>query len=328
MSTSSLRLISLVLVAALLLTACAGATMPPPERPPLKIGWTLWPGFYPLVIADKQGLFARHGVAVEPIQYDYSEVIVSLQSGQVDGSLLTLNDTLLVEGREPGSVRVVLVVDSSAGADVVIATADVMAPADLKGKAVGTGLGTFGELLIRTMLQANGLTTDDVTLINVDGEAVPDMIPEAIQAGNTWEPHASEALAKGNRVIFSSADAPGLIADVLAFRASAVKERPDDIRAFVAAWFEALAWWQANPAAGNAIIAEATGLKPEEIWTDGLKLFNRDDNMRAFTDQAATGTDFTSLYASGRANTEFLISTGGLTHAPDLERLLDSSFLR
>ena len=165
---------------------------------------------------------------------------------------------------------------------------------------------------------------NEVTLVNISPEKVPDAIPEVIQAGQTWDPFASEALSKGAHIIFSSAETPGLTPDVLIFRTAVIKERPDDIRAFIKAWFEALAYWQANPAEGNALIAQATERRLEQISTEGIKLFSLEDNLKAFENS----TELTSLYQSGRINADFMINTGVLIHAPKVERILEPSFLQ
>jgi NitT/TauT family transport system substrate-binding protein len=324
MKTGKASCFSLVVLLALLVTACVSAAATP-ERPPLKVAWSLWPGYYPMAIAIEQGLFAKHGAAIEPVFYtNYATQLPDFQAGKVDGIFFTLGDALLVDGGSPDSLRVVLVTDNSAGADVIVATADIATAADVRGKSIGANLGSFGELLVNNMLQANGLTPGDVTLVNIGPEGVPGAMPDTIQAGHTWEPFTSEARAKDYHVIFSSTETPGLIPDVVAFRTSVIQERPEDVRAFIAAWFEALAYWQANPTEGNAIIAKHTGLKPEEVSAEGVKLFNLADNTQAF----ARGTDTISLYGSGQVNIEFLISTGGLTTAPEIERLLDPSFLK
>jgi len=314
----------------LFLSACSGLNLatlnpPTPERPLLKVTWNLWPGNYPLVIAEELGLFEKHGVAVESILSDaYESMGPDFLAGKTDGVLFTWTDALVMDARTPDSARVVLVLDESAGGDVVVATTDITAVADLKGRSIGASAGSFGELLVRHMLQANEMMLDDVTLVDVSPEVVAEAMPEAIQAGFTFEPHTSQALSRGHHIIFTSAEAPGLIADVAIFRTEVVKERPEEIRAFIAAWFEALDYWQQNPEEGNALIAKALNLPPEEISTEGLKLLNLEDNLRAFE----SGSDTTSLYVSGQINADFLISTGGLTNAPEIERLLDPSFLQ
>ncbi|MBI1877819.1 MAG: hypothetical protein HYR94_06265, partial [Chloroflexi bacterium] len=55
--------LSMMVALLMLITACtAGAATPAPEHPPLKVSWNLWPGFYPMIIAQELGLFEKHGV--------------------------------------------------------------------------------------------------------------------------------------------------------------------------------------------------------------------------------------------------------------------------
>ncbi|HXW00983.1 MAG TPA: ABC transporter substrate-binding protein, partial [Anaerolineae bacterium] len=204
----------LLVVLLLLVTACTGAAASPVERPPLKVSWNYWPGSYPIIIAQERGLFEKHGVKVEPILVEYESHAPDFIAKKTDGALFALADALVIDAREPDSARVVLTYDESAGADVVVANADIANIADLKNKRIGASLGSFGELLVRTMLASTGLTLDDVTLVNVGPEAVPQAMSASIQAGFTFEPHLSEAVAQGHHIIFSSSDTPGLIVDV------------------------------------------------------------------------------------------------------------------
>ena len=59
----------LVVVAFFTLTACVNteAASPPPESSPLKVGWVIWPGYYPLIIGVEKGFFAEQGLTVEPV---------------------------------------------------------------------------------------------------------------------------------------------------------------------------------------------------------------------------------------------------------------------
>ena len=304
--------------------ACQQQRPQEPMRAPLRVGWHTWPGYFPMAIAAHLNLFAKHGVAVEPILYDSAvSSHPDLQAGKLDGATGTLADALLMDGRLPDSVRVVLVADYSAGGDVVVAAPEIETVADLRGKSVGARLGSFSELFVLTMLQQHGLSRDDITLLKVEPKDAPNAIPGIIQAGHTWEPGLSQALAKGFHILFSSLDTPGLIPDLVIFRAHVIRTRPDDVRAFIAAWMEAADYWRRHPEEGNAAIAQATGMPLAQISAKGLKLFTLQDNLKAF----ATGTDTTSLYVSGRVNRSFLINSGGLTSAPVLERLLDGSFV-
>ncbi len=305
----------------LLATACTGGQeAAAPKGPPLKVTWNSWPGNYPIVIAQELGLFEKHGIAVESILSDsYDTMAPDFIERKTDAVLFTLVDALIIDAREPDSGRVVLVLDESDGADVVIAESGIANVAGLKGKRIGASSGSFGELLVRDMLEKNNLTLDEVTMVDIGPENVAGAIPDSIQAGFTFD-----VFTGGHPIIFSSAEAPGLIVDVAIFSTEVTEKRPEDVRAFIAAWFEAVDYWLANPEKGNEFIAKALDIPAEEISLVGLKLLSKEDNLHAFT----PGTDTTSLYFSGQVNADFLISTGGLTAAPDLERLLTPAFLK
>ena len=317
-----------ILMAILIFNGCtsisSGSPTSAPSQTPLRVGWHSWPGYFPIVIADELDLFTKHGANVEIVLYEGSSFShPDLQAGKLDAATGTLTDALLMDGQQPNSIRVVLAADYSDGGDVIVATRDIKTVADLQNHALGANLGSFSELFVLEMLKANGLTTNDVTLVNVEARNVPSTMPDSIQAGHTWEPQTSEALAQGHHIIFSSSDTPGLISDLLIFRTAIIQERPDEVRAFVAAWLEAVAFWQNNPDEGNKIIAEGLNRDPATISLEGIKLFDLTQNKAAFS----PGSDTTSLYVASDVNAQFLINSGGLNTAPDVNRLLDPSFL-
>ena len=315
-------ILSITLAAALWLAACGGGAAAP--RPPLTVSWTVWPGYYPLAIAQQQGFFAKHGVSVKIVVYDaYTTAYTEYASGNLDGSEMVLGDLLLLLNKRDS--KAVMLTDSSEGGDQVVATDAIRTVADLRGKRIGVHLGTYSEVFVRKMLEVNGLTVNDVTLVNINPENVPAAFPAQIDAGHSFEPFTSEAVSKGGHVVFTSAETPGLIPNVFAFSAQVVQERPDDIRAFVAAWFEAVDWMKAHPDEVPATVAQATGLKPEDIWLDGGdRVFTLAESRAAMTH----GTDYRSLYYTGEEYVKFLIATGSLTSAPDLEKLIAPSFLK
>ena len=322
MSTRLSRLISALIVVTVFLSACSGTTGSTTTAP-LRVGWSLYPGYYPMAIAVEKGFFKEHGVQVEPVFYSlYNDQTPALASGKLDGAALVLNDALL--DRVAKEVKIVMIADNSDGADQVVAAPGILKTDDLYGKKIGIVKGTFGEFFVREMLNQKGIQSTNLTFVEVAPETVQDAIPNTIDLGHTFEPFTSQALAKGATVIFSSAETPGLIVDVVAFRKSVVQERPKDIKAFVAAWFEAVQYWQANPAEGNAIIAKATGLKAEEVSAKGVKIFDLAANLSAFKE----GNDTSSVYFTAQKVWRFLISTGYVSSPVDMNEILDASFLQ
>jgi NitT/TauT family transport system substrate-binding protein len=174
------------------------------------------------------------------------------------------------------------------------------------------------------MLEDNDVPSSEVTFVEVPPDKVLGAIPGLVDAGYTYDPYTSEALARGNRVIYTTANATGLGVDVMAFRREIVRDRPEDVRAFVAAWLDAVDYWKHNPAEGNAIIAKVTGLKPEEVSPIGVDLFDRNANLMTFV----PGSTYSSVYYTAGKLLEFLLNNGDVTYPVDLKEFLDPSFLK
>lgn len=317
---------SVLVLAVLGLTACVGRASAPAgltsEHLPLRIAYDFWPGYYPLIIAEAQGYFADNGVRVEAVRPENTDsIIAAFAGGGYDGLAVALGDVINITQANP-EVRVIFVTDQSAGGDALLVTGDIQTVADLRGKRLGTNLGGFGELFITTVLQEHGLTFSDVHWVNVDASEVPEQLRSgALDAAHTWEPYVTEAEQAGARLLFSSRDTPGLIPDVVAFQGATLRERPTEVRGFVAAWFRAVDFWLANPVEGNALIAEALDLPADSITLQGIELMTLPANQALFDPGA------TSLYSVAQRYVDFFVQKGALTTSPDVNQFIDPSFL-
>jgi NitT/TauT family transport system substrate-binding protein len=320
-----MRILSAILVIlSMVLSACGNAPAPS-EKAPLRIAYTDWAGDYVTLIAQQMGFFRKHGVVVEPVYYQtLSDSYTDLAVGKVDAINAALIDVL--PAIKNNDLRAAMVTDSSEGGDSIVAAPEIQSIYMLRGKRIGVELGTFGELFVVQMLAKAGLTERDVTLVNVAPEDVPSAIPSLIDAGHTRGSHTAEALAKGDHDIFSTSSTPGLFPDVMIFRAEVTQNRPDDVRAFVAAWFEAAEYWITNPQAGNTIIAQYKGQPASTISAKGVHIYTLQENLQAFSED--TGSDSTSIYYVAHLSVEFSIRSGYITTSPDLNILLDPSFLK
>jgi NitT/TauT family transport system substrate-binding protein len=185
-------------------------------------------------------------------------------------------------------------------------------------------LGTTYELFALRALEEGGLTSNDVAFVDVNVEDVPANLGNTIDAGYTWDPFASDALAAGATLLLKSGGSSTITPDVLVFRADVVEKRPEDIRSFLKAWFEAIDYRYSNPEDANRIIAEALGVTPGELSEDA-HIFTSQENAILFSSQAPADT--INLIDAFTTNTEYLIRNGSLSKLPDLNQLLDPSFL-
>jgi NitT/TauT family transport system substrate-binding protein len=307
------------------LAACTQASVPTSQ--PLQVIYQIWPGFLPIVIAQEKGFFAQQGVQVEAHLEDSDDstdiMIAALSSGRFDGGLVALGDAVNIFSKNP-EMRVVAMTDESDGADAIVARPEVKTVKDLRGQRVGVKLGSFGELFAVEMLKANGLKPDDVELINVQPERVPDRLQAGqLQAGHTWQPYTLRSLKQGDHVIFDSSQTPGLIPDVLMFSAATLRDRSQEVKAFIRAWFQAVDYWQAHPQDGSALIAKTLKLEPQMVALEGLKLTNQANNQQKFGSREAPQ----SLHSMAKRYSDFSVWAGGITHPVDVDKLIDGSFL-
>jgi ABC-type nitrate/sulfonate/bicarbonate transport system substrate-binding protein len=119
-------------------------------------------------IGAQQGLFAKHGVDIEPIYFGGGmNSIAALTSNSVQ--LLAAGSTATVGARLGGIDITMLAVQSSKLDYSVLVAPEVKSPQDLKGKIVtGTRTGASADTALRLYLQRHGLVPDkDVIFISV-----------------------------------------------------------------------------------------------------------------------------------------------------------------
>lgn len=302
-----------------LLTLCACGTADTPATPvPLRLGMDLWAGYFPAAIADHQGLMAAEGVDLEVVaSRDTNGLIAEFAAGRYDLIAVSLGDAIILTKSRP-DVVVLLVADESAGGDQLLRAPKPRSDPSMPPR-FGTNLGGFGELFTRAWLEREGIAPGTVLWANVDASDVPAALAEGrIDYGHTWQPYADEAVAAGATPVFTSADTPGLILDVVLATRAGLERQPDAYRGFVRAWFEAERRWRADAVAGNAAAATALGLDPARISLDGIKLYSLEDNRHAM----AGGADSPLASLIGHYAT-FFVERGNLSIPPAPASLFD-----
>ncbi len=319
-----LRYISAFLITVCLLYSCHTSAPTELKRPPLKIPLGYFVGMYPGIIAQEKGFFKAQGVDVELILHKRSTQLeqANFNAGKYDGVISSLGGFIILSATNP-DIQSVAVIDESTGADVVVAQSQIKTVADLKGKKLGANLGGFSEVFVTEMLKSANLTSDDVNFVKIEASEIPQRLKNnTIQAGQTWEPHLSEAIKLGGHILFTSKQTPGLILDMIVFRGETIRDRPKDIRAFVQAWLQASTYWKANVHQGNAIISKALKIPRNTISLEGVKLTDLGENQKLFQ-----SSNPNSIYKTAKIYADFFIRSGNVTRIPELKSLFNSSFL-
>ena len=310
-----------ILISALLVS-CAGAEIGTQKRPPLRVEYTQWWGDYTLLIAQKQGLFQKYNVDVELVYYeDFNKSLPEFAAGYLDVGLFAIGDVLNISAFTP--VKVVAVYDIG-GTNDVVAAPEIRTVLDLNNKTIGVPMGTPYELYILEMLREAGVRSSNVKFVNVPPDKVLDALPTKIQAGYVWEPYTSEAIKKGYHLLSSSGNISGLFPDVITFRKSVVDDRPEDVRAFLQAWFEAVEFRNNNPDRANQIIADSLNLPLSQI-NGNARILNLEENKAIFSKTPPQG--LRSILETAKLNAEFLLRIGTLNSLPDYNSILTDEFL-
>ncbi|CAH0536441.1 ABC transporter substrate-binding protein [Vibrio marisflavi] len=289
------------------------------------VSHNLWPGYYPITIAQEMGFFKDEGINVEThFSEDQLPQISEFYAQKYDALALPLGSIVSASGKYPDAdVRVVYAIDDSVGGDAVVARAGINSIKELKGKSIGAALDGFGEVFVIEMLKTAGLTSDDVTIVNADANQVYERIKtKEIDAGHTWEPYISRAVKEGGKVIFTSKQTPGLIVDVITFQGKIVDERPEDVKAFIRACDRAIEYWLSNPDKTKELLIKSLNITEDDIFLDGIKLLTVKDNQHVFDKNNPN-----SVYLNAEIYSQFYINNGTLSRKPDVNKLISQIIL-
>ena len=231
-----LRRTALAVVLAWIVVAAAG--MPEAAAAPLRIGYSDWPGFVAWQIAIDKGWLSEAGLDVKFDWFDYSASMEAFAAGKIDGDLVTNGDALVMGAGGARNV-IILITDYSNGNDMIVARPGIRTLAELKGKRIGIETGLVDHLLLLDGLRKQGMTQNDVTLVNSKTNETPQVLASGqVDAIGAWQPNSGLAMKAlpGSRPVYTSAQAPGLIYDVLTVNPAGLAAHRADYIKLIQVW--------------------------------------------------------------------------------------------
>jgi NitT/TauT family transport system substrate-binding protein len=222
----------------------------------------------------------------------------------------------------------IMLTDYSNGNDMIVAKPGIKSLKDLKGKKVGLETGFVEHLLLLNGLQKAGMKESDVTLVNTKTNETPQALASGdLAAIGAWQPNSGEAMKRvpGAKPIYTSADEPGLIYDVLTVNPSSLSSRRADWQKVVQVWGKVVSYINDPKTQPDAvkIMAARVGLKPEAYLPllKGTKLLSLEEGKKVFV--KADG--FKSLYGSSKIADDFNVKNGVYKQPQDLAKAIDPS---
>lgn len=308
-----------------LLAACSFAAQ---AAQPLKIGYSDWPGWVAWQVAIEKGWFKEAGVDVKFEWFDYSASMDAFAAGKIDAVTMTNGDALVTGSGGAKSVMLMLT-DYSNGNDMIVAKPGIKNLKALKGKKIALENGLVEHLLLLNGLKKAGLKPGDITLVNVKTNETPQTLASPdIAAIGAWQPVSGEAMkaVPGAKPIYTSADEPGLIYDVLAASPTSAKTRRAEWLKVLKVWDRVVAYINDPKTQADAvkIMAAKSGVAPAEYLPllKGTKLLSLTDGRKIYV----KGNGFGSLYGSTKTVNEFNVNAGVYKAPEKIESYLDSSF--
>jgi NitT/TauT family transport system substrate-binding protein len=311
---SALRL-AFVACLALLLFVPAGCSRQPESA--LRIGTNVWIGSEPLYLARELGRLDP--ATVQLVEYpSASEVLRAYRNQAIDGMVISLDELfgLAVDGLQP---KIVLVVDVSNGADVVVGRQQMRTMRDLKGKSVAVESSALGAFVLSRALAINGMQAGDVNAVHLESNEQPAAFQKGtVDGAVTFDPYRAQLLQSGAKTLFDSSQIPGEIVDLLAVRASVIDKQPKAVDALLTGWFGALDYMKRDPkdAARRMGIRQQTSGEQFLDALNGLHIPTRDENLRML------GGKSPELAVTGRRLLALMLDAKLLRNGLEIETLL------
>lgn len=321
------RWLSIARCVGLVAVLSLGATMAARSAEPLKVGYSDWPGWVAWQVAIEKGWLKEAGVNVEFEWFDYVPSMDALSAGKIDGVTCTNGDALVMGGSGTKNVMIMLT-DYSNGNDMIVGKAGLKSLKDLKGKKVGIEVGFVEHLLLLNGLQKAGMKESDVELVNTKTNETPQVLASGqVDAIGAWQPNSGEAMKQspGATPIYTSADEPGLIYDVLTVSPTSLATRRADWLKLIAVWQKVVTYINDPKTQDDAvrIMAARVGLKPEEYkpLLKGTKLIDLVEAKKIM----AKAEGFGSLYGSSVISNDFNVKNAVYKESLNVDSFIDPS---
>ncbi len=241
-------------------------------RTEFNIGWSIYAGWMPWPYAQQAGIVKKwadkYGLKINFVQVnDYVESVNQYTAGKLDGVTVANMDALTIPAAGGKDTSAIIVGDYSNGNDgILLKGADSLSA--IKGRQVYLVELSVSHYLLARGLNSAGLALTDVKTVNTsDADIVGAFQTPDVTAAVAWNPQLSVMKGTpGAKQVFSSANIPGEILDLLVVDTATLKANPNLGKALAGIWYETVAMMQRQDAQGKAAraaMAKLAGSTPE-----------------------------------------------------------------
>ncbi len=277
--------------------------------------------FAPPDIGTAAGIFQKHGLTLEIASFAGSAKLQqALAADAVDVGLGSGPEMVFVAKGAP-VLGVAAMADAPQDLDlVVLADGPIKTAADLKGKLISvSGTQSLSEWLAQEFARRQGWGRDGIRTVGLGSMAA--------QAAALKSHQTDGMVAESSTAYKLEAEGVGRIAvpfgkfisdyhtHVIFARKELIEKNPEALRAFLAAWFETIAYMRANREKTVEIAARVAGVSP------AIAARNYDELMPVFNRTGKFDPKATEVLARS------YVEMGSLPKAPDMTTLYTEKFL-
>lgn len=257
-----------IALSVLILTACSAA---PAEPQTLRIAVLPILDALPMHVALEQGYFADRSLTVELVPVNSGpERDQLMQAGQVDGMINEIVSVIFYNQQQPEVVIVRFARAATAESPVfsIVAAPDsgIESVEDLAGVEIGISEATVIDYMTDRVLQNAGLAPEEIVTVAIP--RIPDRLAllqsGELSAATLPDPVTGLAVLQGARIIIDDSTLPEVGTSVITFSQEAVAQKPEAIRAFLAALEYAVIDLNTTPESFTYLLPEL-GLVPEPL---------------------------------------------------------------
>jgi len=252
------------------------------------VNYGVQPATQPIYIARALGLLdpieKKHNVKIEFRSFSYgAPENQAMAAGELQMASAGMGPAIVAAARLPAKLVAISILEQTA--ILVPEDSSVMSVKDLKGKKVAfPGEGSQQYPLLLKALADAGLTESDIDLFKTKGSDIPTLLQQkSVDAGITWDPHVSNALAAGHSRVLLKAEKimpikeGHYIGNGEYAREDFIAKHPALVQDLVTANVQAIAYILKDPKAAAKLWSEQIGFPVEVIdfsLSEGISVYS------------------------------------------------------
>jgi len=245
----------------------------------VRVGLVQWIGYAPLYVAEHDKTLPKN---LRIIDYNSNyDILEDIKSGRLDAAFLTLDEvhTLRKEGLR---LKVIYAIDTSNGADALLANKSIANIKELKNKRVAYEPKTVQEYLLFRALEKNNMKMRDIQVVLCKLDEQFDLRKKNLfDAIVTFEPVKSKLLKNDLHILFSSRDIPYEIVDLFVVREAVLKEDKETFVKILQALATATKKIKKDTTT-DSVVAEYLNMTAQKVRNayDDIILLSKEENLQ------------------------------------------------